>query len=98
MTEANVVEADTSSALQVEQHGFDYIDEKGRYLRPRQLFPFWWGSNVGFSWLVPFLVGGGIYWAATARLGPAGATALSSEIPVAVGPSEADLPPSQPVA
>jgi nucleobase:cation symporter-1, NCS1 family len=57
LTEANVVEADTSSALQVEQHGFDYIDEEGRYLRPRQLFPFWWGSNVGATGIV---VGAGV--------------------------------------
>ena len=57
MTEANVIEPDTGSALEVEQHGFDYIDEEGRYLRPRQLFPFWWGSNVSAQGLV---VGGGV--------------------------------------
>jgi nucleobase:cation symporter-1, NCS1 family len=57
MSEANLVEADTGSVLQVEHHGYDYIGEEGRYLRPRQLFPFWWGSNVSASGIV---VGAGV--------------------------------------
>src|SRR5688500_9987008 len=37
---------DVDSALEIEQHGFDYIDERGRYLKPRALFTFWLGSNA----------------------------------------------------
>jgi len=36
---------DVESALEVEQHGFDFIEERGRYLRPQALFSFWLGSN-----------------------------------------------------
>lgn len=39
-------EPDVDSALEIEQHGFDYIDERGRYLKPRALFSFWLGSNA----------------------------------------------------
>lgn len=39
-------EPDVESALEIEQHGFDYIDEGGRYLKPRALFTFWLGSNA----------------------------------------------------
>ncbi len=39
-------EPDIESALEIEQHGFDFIPEKGRYLRPRELFGFWVGSNA----------------------------------------------------
>ena len=39
-------EPDVDSALEIEQHGFDYIDERGRYLKPRALFTFWLGSNA----------------------------------------------------
>jgi nucleobase:cation symporter-1, NCS1 family len=39
-------EPDVESALEIEQHGFDYIDERGRYLKPRALFTFWLGSNA----------------------------------------------------
>jgi NCS1 family nucleobase:cation symporter-1 len=57
MSEANLVEADTGSALQVEHHGYDYIGEEGRYLRPRTLFPFWWGSSIGANGII---VGAGV--------------------------------------
>ena len=33
-------------ALSIEQHGFDYIPESERYLRPKALFPFWVGANA----------------------------------------------------
>lgn len=39
-------EPDIESAREIEQHGFDFIHEEGRYLRPRELFSFWVGSNA----------------------------------------------------
>lgn len=48
-------EPDVDSALEIERHGFDYIDEDGRYLRPRMLFPFWLGSN---AYIIYVFVGG----------------------------------------
>jgi purine-cytosine permease-like protein len=33
-------------ALRIEIHGFDYIPETERYLRPKQLFSFWVGANA----------------------------------------------------
>ena len=48
-------EPDVERALEVEQHGFDYIHEEGRYLRPRALFPFWMGAN---AYIIYIFVGG----------------------------------------
>lgn len=43
------------SALEVEQHGFDYIAESERYLRPRGLFSFWLGAN---AYIIYVFIGG----------------------------------------
>lgn len=48
-------EPGTDSALEVEQHGFDYITESQRYLRPRGLFSFWLGSN---AYIIYVFIGG----------------------------------------
>lgn len=48
-------EPGTTSALKIEQHGFDYIAESERYLRPRGLFPFWLGSN---AYVIYLFIGG----------------------------------------
>ncbi len=45
-TEHNLIEPDSQGAAQIEQHGFDFIHEEARYLKPRALFSFWWGSNI----------------------------------------------------
>lgn len=45
----------TDSALELEQHGFDYIIESERYLRPRGLFSFWLGAN---AYIIYIFVGG----------------------------------------
>lgn len=38
-------------ALRIETHGFDYIPESERYLRPKQLFSFWVGANAYLYYL-----------------------------------------------
>lgn len=48
-------EPDVTSALEIEQHGFDYIHEEGRYLRPRALTSFWMGSN---AYIIYMFIGG----------------------------------------
>lgn len=48
-------EPGSDSALEIEQHGFDYIAESERYLRPRGLFGFWLGSN---AYIIYVFVGG----------------------------------------
>lgn len=41
-----------SHAPAVEQHGYDFIREEDRYLRPRSLFSFWWGANITVIYMV----------------------------------------------
>ncbi len=53
--EPNLHEPDVQRATEIELHGYDFIEEQGRYLKPRDLFSFWWGSNIT---VVYMLVGG----------------------------------------
>jgi nucleobase:cation symporter-1, NCS1 family len=45
-------EPDVDRLTQIEQHGYDFIHEDGRYLQPRQLFSFYWGANTTIGYML----------------------------------------------
>lgn len=62
---------ESDRALEVEQRGFDFIEERGRYLRPQALFTFWLGSNayVYYLFIGALLIGLGLsIWQAAAAM------------------------------